>query len=289
MSLSKRNRRGFFIVLLLLLIVSYTPRIINAFNKSPDFKFSHQQLIEAEKELKIKAEKSKKNKYSKHSKKKKYIGLTEKTDPNTLSKSDWIKLGVSKKQASSIINFSKRGLRSNADLKKIYVLPTELYDLIKDSLIYPEIKNNFSKTNQYEESSDDIKFIAIELNGSTQEELETIPGIGPFFAKNILKRKKELGGFSNKQQLLEIWKFDQVKYDEINDFIFVDKETIDKININLASIDELKIHPYISYKVANSIVKMREMRGGYEDINEVTESMLINEELYIKLLPYLEL
>ena len=288
MPLSKRNSRGFFIVLLLLLVVSYTPRLINAFNESSDFKFTHQQLIEAEKDIVVKVERSRKDKDSKK-KKKKYIGLIKRTDPNTLTEVDWIAMGVSKKQASSIFNFSKRGLYSNDDLKKIYVLPDELYKLIKDSLFYPETKKDYVKKYKNEESNRKTKFIAVELNSSSQEELETIPGIGPFFAKNIIKRKKELGGFSNKEQLLEIWKFDQVKYDEIKDFIIVEKERVHKININLASIDELKIHPYISYKVANSIVKMRKMKGEYHDVSEVEESMLINEELYIKLLPYLEL
>ncbi len=291
MSLSKRNKRGFFIVLFLLLVVSYTPRVINSFHKTSDFKFTHQQLIIAEEELVVKKDKSKKRKITKK-KKKTFKRLDRMTDPNTLTKEDWVNLGLSDKQAESLLRFAKRGLRSNEDIKKIYVLPEELYNLIVDSLYYPE---NFKNSQKIEYSSHNnhnktkADFIPVELNNATQEELETIPGIGPFFAKNIIKRRVELGGFATKEQLLEIWKFDKNKFEEVNRFIFVDKSKIRKININLATIDELKMHPYISYKVANSIVKMREMKGDYQNLEDIQESKLINEELYIKLLPYIKL
>ncbi len=289
MSISKRNKRGFFIVLILLLIVSYTPRILNAFEKTSVFKISHQQLLESDKELveKSKRYKKKKKKYTK--KKKSYKRVLEKIDPNLLTKEDWMNLGLSDKQSTSLLRFAKRGLKSNEDLKKIYVLPDELYNLIADSMMYPSAKNDYSKTENSKQNKVKIDFTEIELNQATQEELETIPGIGPFFAKNIIKRRSELGGFSNKMQLLEIWKFDQIKYDEIQKFVFVDKTVIHKINVNLATIDELKKHPYISYKVANSIVKMREMRGEYDEVIEIQESKLIDQELYIKLVPYIEL
>jgi len=287
MSISKRNKRGFFVVLFVLIIVSYTPRIINSFNDTPDFKFTHQQLLNAEKELVVKSEKAKNKKYPKK-KKRKYKKLSCKTDPNLLSKDDWMNLGLSEKQATSLLRFSERGLKSNEDLKRIYVLPEKLYNLIADSLFYPEIKNEYKK-NSFSESDIKVSFVPVELNNASQEDLETIPGIGPFFAKNILKRRDELGGFSNKKQLLDIWKFDQEKYDEINEFVFIDKTSIHKINLNLATIDELKNHPYISYKVANSIVKMREMRNGYQSVDEIQESKLIDQELYTKLLPYIEL
>ncbi len=290
MSLSKRNKRGFFIVLLFVLIVSYTPRIINAFSTSSSYTFSHEELIEADSKLAVKKEDYKKFKKGekKISKKKKYKGLAKSTDPNLLTKEDWISLGLSEKQADALLRFAKRGLKSNEDLKKIYVLPEELYLLIKDSLFYPEIENSFDKK-EHIQKNEKTNFVAVEINSANQETLETIPGIGPFFAKNIIQRRNELGGFNSKQQLLEIWKFDQEKLNEINDFVIIDKTKIVKININLANVDELKKHPYISYKVANSIVKMRERKGEYKEMNEIKESMLINEELYSKLLPYLKL
>ena len=288
MSISKRNKRGLFIVLIFFLLVAYTPRILNSLNSSPDFKFTQEELLKADKELTVLSKKESTSKFKKKQKKK-YKRLSRMTDPNTLSQHDWIDLGVTEKQAESILRFSKRGLRSNEDVKKIYVLPDELFILIKDSLFYPVFKSELKNNDSGVKKISSEPFSIVELNGASLEELESIPGIGPFYAKNILQKKEEFGGFSNKQQLLEIWKFDQEKLDEIQEFVFINSSRITKLNINLATIDELKTHPYISYKVANSIVKMRDMRGGYQSIDEIQESKLINAELFIKLSPYIEL
>ena len=59
--------------------------------------------------------------------------------------------------------------------------------------------------------------------------------------------------------------------------------------MNSISFDDLKDHPYFSYKVANSIVKMREVSGSYENVNEIGKSMLINDELLDKLTPYISI
>ena len=75
----------------------------------------------------------------------------------------------------------------------------------------------------------------------------------------------------------------------IKDQIIVDQSLIRKIALNTVSIDELKIHPYIRWNIANSIIKMREQRNGFKSIDEIKESVLINEELFEKLKPYISL
>ena len=61
------------------------------------------------------------------------------------------------------------------------------------------------------------------------------------------------------------------------------------MNINEAEIDALKKHPYISYKVANSIVKMRNVHGPYKELEDLLKSVLIDQELFAKIQPYLTL
>ena len=129
----------------------------------------------------------------------------------------------------------------------------------------------------------------IELNTANVEELQSVPGIGPFFAKMIIKKRLELGGFSSKEQLLEVYKMEKDKYEEIQKYLRVNPEIIVLLNINTATIEELYKHPYIDYKVANSIVKMREQKGTYKSIEELKESFLISRELYQKLKPYVYL
>ena len=285
MDLSKRNRRALFGLVFILLFIAVLPRFVNALYTSEVPRVSFTKLKEAHKELvAIKKEKKKSKKRNSTSKFKK---LTQKLDPNEFLLDDWMRMGLSKKQADIVLNFSVRGLKSNDDLKKIFVFPEKLFDLIKDSLVYPVQKDYQLSKDRFEEKP--ILKLVVEINSATQVDLEKIPGIGPYFADKIIEYRIKLGGFVSKNQLLEIWKFDAEKLSSIDKYIILDDSFITKINVNSISFDDLKDHPYFSYKVANSIVKMREVSGSYENVNEIGKSMLINDELLDKLTPYISI
>ncbi|MFN6013438.1 MAG: ComEA family DNA-binding protein, partial [Flavobacteriales bacterium] len=122
-----------------------------------------------------------------------------------------------------------------------------------------------------------------------QIELEKIPGVGPFYAKNILKYRERLGGFVKKEQLLEVWKMDVEKYNAIEMFVEVQGNQVRKITLNTATAEELKSHPYLNWNIANSIVKIRVKKGKFTTIDDIRESVLIDEELFEKIKPYLSL
>ena len=67
----------------------------------------------------------------------------------------------------------------------------------------------------------------------------------------------------------------------------IDTNKIKKINVNTCSIEDLRSHPYLDYYQANSIIKMRMQKDGYNELQEILESKLINEEEFQRLLPYL--
>ena len=69
----------------------------------------------------------------------------------------------------------------------------------------------------------------------------------------------------------------------------IDPSFCRKININTVTALELQAHPYLDWSQANSIVKMREQKVGYLNVNELLESHLIDENTFLKLLPYLSL
>jgi competence ComEA-like helix-hairpin-helix protein len=129
----------------------------------------------------------------------------------------------------------------------------------------------------------------VEVNRATLEQLETIPGVGSFYAKNIIRYRERLGGFIRKEQLLEVWKMDEAKYAEIVDYISIDVNGLRKIKLNSATAEELKAHPYLNWNIANSLIKIRERLGGFKSIEEIKESILVNEELFNKLKPYVSL
>ena len=69
----------------------------------------------------------------------------------------------------------------------------------------------------------------------------------------------------------------------------VDPMLIQKLNINTATAEEFKRHPYFTWNLANSLYKIRKQKGTYASIEEIKESVLMTEELYTKLKPYLTL
>ena len=175
---------------------------------------------------------------------------------------------------------------SNEDLKRIFVISEELFNLIKDSTFYSLKKGS---TILIDKSISKSNPMLIEINSATEEELLNIKGIGPFFAKQILKKRNELGGFNQVSQLKEVWKIEQENFEIIEPFIKIDNSKIIKIELNSVNLDNLKKHPYVRWNIANSIIKIREQKGGFKNIEEIKESVLINEEMFEKLKPYLSL
>ena len=279
MPISKRNRRGLIWLLLIGLVIVYCPRIFSTLNDSQGFSISYEKAIELEEEIVSAKKKESKKKYKK--KESKYSVPSKSFNPNDYLLDDWLKLGLSKKQAEVIQKFTTRKIYSNKELEKIFVLPKELFNLIKDSTFYPQ-KNH--TVMHYEK-----EVLIVDLNTADAVELESIPGIGSFFSAKIIEQREGLGGFISDNQLLDIWKFDTEKLRAIQPYIKISIDDIKQININTSSIDELKSHPYISYAVANSIVKMKEQRGDYFEVEEIKKSKLVDEELFEKIEPYLKI
>ncbi len=277
MSLSKRNRRGLIWLLLIALIVAYTPRILTFVFAADAPVISHHELLEIHDEF-IEAEHQEQDE-RKRGRANRFNIPQERFDPNTYFIEDWVKLGLSEKQAEVVVNFAKRGLRSNDDLKRIFVFPNELFDLVKDSTVYPE---------QEIELREEVQRVIqlVDLNIGTPEEFESLPGIGPFYAKLIIEQREKLGGFYDKNQLLELYKFDKERLAKIDSLIFIGNTLLRKIDLNHADINALKAHPYIDYSIANSIVKMRAQQP-FERIEDIRRSKLIDENLFLKLKPYL--
>lgn len=280
MPISKRNRRGLFLLLLLGILVAYMPRILIGYAGEEELEISFEETVRLEEEIKehqaIKKVKKKKIREEK------FLTPKKAFNPNDYSKKDWMKLGLSEKQAAVVCRFSQRGLSSNEDLENIFVLPKELFNKIKDSTFYPELKQ--------EKSVFEKKVIeSVELNSVTREALIDLPGIGAFYADKIISYRENLGGYVSIEQLREIWKFEEyVHLEHLEQFLTVDSRIIERLDLNNSTFEQLKNHPYISYSVANSIVKMRKAHSDYYDLEELLESKLIDRELFEKIRTYLK-
>ena len=282
--ISKRSKRGLLVLILASLGLIFFPRVYMFFQKEEALVINSEQIAEFERTHK----KFEKRNYSNYySKKKKYKAPDSKFNPNSYTLSDWIKLGLSEKQSVVILKFTARGIYTEEDLKRIFVIPDILFELIRDSVIYPERLQN---TRNQESFKKQVKQITlINLNTADTTEFTKIYGIGAFYAKQIIRYREKLGGYFTKEQLLEVWKMTPETYDKIKDHVFISEKDVKRIRINSVTIEELKAHPYLNWNKANSIIKMRIQRNGFKNIEELKESVLIDTETYEKLFPYLSL
>jgi DNA uptake protein ComE-like DNA-binding protein len=224
-------------------------------------------------------------------------------DPNNLPEKDWKRLGLSDKQIQTIKNYESKGgkFHSKEDVKKMYCIKADFYSTLEP---YIQISSSSSKESGSEvkttalfkngkvENESELKprkvesLIVVELNSADSATLTTIKGIGPFYAKNIIKYRNSIGGFIAKEQLLEIWKFDQEKLNSIEKLIDIDPSKIKKVNINACEAAELK-SAYIKWNVANAIVNYRNNHGKYKTVDEIKKTDLVDDETYRKIAPYL--
>jgi competence ComEA-like helix-hairpin-helix protein len=127
----------------------------------------------------------------------------------------------------------------------------------------------------------------IELNSADSAQLTRVHGIGGTFAMQIIRYRNRLGGFNNKQQLMEVYGIDTAKYAEIKGQLTVDRSKITKMNINTISFASLRQCPYLGYKQASAIIEYRNQHGKYASAEDLKNVAIITPEILSKIEPYI--
>ena len=284
--LSKRMQRGSIVLVCLLAIIAFIPRLYFYFHPSEKLEVIR-TVEEFDEVFKENSEKKSVERAARKGKKAKFSVPPAKFDPNQYSKEDWMKLGMSEKQAETILKFNKYGIYNHTDLRKIKMIDDEFFAIIKDSIFYPEkkAKENYPKTNYEPLKTARL----VELNSATKEELMELRGVKDHFSNKIIEYRTKLGGFVRKEQLMEIYGMTEENYERIAPAVKIDLSYVQQININACTAFELQKHPYITKNVANSIVKIRAKWEKYSNFEQLLESELIDQELLKKIQPYLTL
>lgn len=101
----------------------------------------------------------------------------------------------------------------------------------------------------------------VNLNATDTLDLMQLPEIGAFFARNIVDYREKLGGYIDKEQLLEVYGFDSLRLSIISPYINVSDTVLKKINVNKDEFKAILRHPYIEYDDVKKIVNYRESKG----------------------------
>ena len=286
---SKRMERGAILWLCVCALVIFLPRLEAYFfpaEISYTWTYEEQQLFE-----KAPFKNSIKNKERAPAQ---FQQLWKCSSPESLSQEDWIRLGLSPKQAASLLRFrAKYGLSSLAQMRRIRVLPSALLDKIADSLVFEQLKET-KGTTELEfgpaqlQARTERKIDKLDLNSATIAMLVALPGVGQYSAEKIIHYRERLGGFISLSQLSEIKGLKPELLE--NALLYLTIQTaVQKINLNQVSDERLKQHPYLSWNQANSLLKMRAQKGAFHALQEIKESVLIDDDTYKKLLPYVSL
>ena len=101
--------------------------------------------------------------------------------------------------------------------------------------------------------------------------------------------KDALGGFVSIDQIAELYKLPDSTFLLMRPFLLCENPEIRKININKATVEELKAHPYLRWFHAKAIVKYRETEGLWEsvDLLQILIEFDDGKNTFTKVLPYL--
>jgi DNA uptake protein ComE-like DNA-binding protein len=206
-------------------------------------------------------------------------------NPNTASFDTLIMLGLTQKEASTLISYRKKGgkFRRPADLKKVYGL-----DSIKAERLVAHV----------ETEADTIRKKAIvhtyghkppvDLNNCDSATLVSLPGIGPVLAARIIKYRHLLGGFARVEQLKEVYGIKPETYDLLVSRVTADSSVVERVNVNTAGYREFSRLRYFEKYDITAVLKYRELHGKIIDIAELVDNKIITAEKAAKVLPYLK-
>ena len=211
-------------------------------------------------------------------------------NPNILDEEGFTRLGLSRKQAQVILRYRAKGgrFRKKEDLKKMYCISIEEFQHLEPYIILPVDSMNrtvyIKDTSLFREIKPALSIY--DLNNVNQAELDSMKGIGPAIASSILRYREKLGGYISVSQLLEVYGMDSVLYERIKGQLKLESANPVPIHINSAYEDELK-HPYLNRNLAKLIVTYRKLHGPFKQVSDLKKLALVNDELYVKLAPYL--
>jgi DNA uptake protein ComE-like DNA-binding protein len=216
-------------------------------------------------------------------------------DPNTATEAQWQSLGLAPRTIQTILNYRGKGgrFRSPEDLQKIYGLPpAKAAELMPYVVIAPISQPNPNTPSTQKETVEPgtrraYTINPVDINLSDTSAWIALPGIGSKLANRIVSFRDKLGGFARIEQVAETFGLPDSTFNKIRPHLMFSSGPFRKINVNTATTDELKSHPYIRWNLANAIVNYRQQHGPYQSISDLRRIVLIEPGQLEKLEPYL--
>jgi competence ComEA-like helix-hairpin-helix protein len=312
LSFTKKERAGIFILVALIFICLLLPFLYPYFIHQK--KYDHLQFDKEIAQLKIQEADTVTNKrylnknfdennysnYYEPSEKNFYTKTKAEVfyfDPNTATVDDWKRLGVREKTAETIQKYVSRGghFYKREDIVKIWGLHKDDVDRLLPYVKIGNIKKEYAnkesnlKNNYSSEGYKDKKYASqtIDINASDTTAFIALPGIGSKLAQRIITFRDKLGGFYSIEQIKETYGLSDSTFIKIKSRLILTNPAVKQININTATLDEMRSHPYIRYAIANAILQFKTQHGNFSSIDDIKKIMIVTDDVFTKVSPYL--
>lgn len=228
-----------------------------------------------------------------HTPKNEISAVLQPFDPNTADSVLLRQLGLPVYIVRNILKYrAKRGVfRSPESFSRIYGLKEEVYQKLKPYItIAPLVSVSHVRTDTFRQLKDTIPYVPkyeegtiVDLNKADTSILKRIPGIGSTLARMIVVYRQRLGGFYDVAQLQEVPHVGV----ELNKWFVVTPAGLHKIQVNSASLDKLRSHPYMDFYKAKAIMEYRRKRGKIKGLSQLSMFEEFTEKDLKRLSPYL--
>lgn len=226
-------------------------------------------------------------------------------DPNTASREDLLRLGLSPKSVNGIMNYREKGYKfyKPEDIMRVRTLKPEEYEVIKDYIVIErqQYSNNYSRNDYRHEYRDKDNAQSTELfdfdpNTATKDELERL-GFKPWQAENIIKYRSKGGRFKQPSDITKIHGVDAEFAERLMPYIKIESQSQHQpqsasyeilVNINTATASDFQKLKGIGEAYSKRIVAYREKLGGFIAVEQIREVYGMTDELYNSILPSLK-
>lgn len=244
-------------------------------------------------------------------------------DPNTADSLTLLQVGLKPWQIKNLLRYRAKGghFRSNEDFRRLYGLTDSAFQvlhpyitidtmpffvqkrerLLRDSLRRDSLQQRYNARRDsietaYMQRRDSLikigklhikKDTIIDINTADTNDLQYIRGIGKYTAIQIIRYRSLLGGYYTTQQLLEIQQIEYLNWDSVMPHLICDSSLIQPIQVNIASVEKLRHHPYISFTKAKAIYETRRRKIRLNGIEDLCPSVFTAEEAS-KIRPYID-
>lgn len=136
---------------------------------------------------------------------------------------------------------------------------------------------------------DNWRWDLVELNSADSAALDALPGIGPYYARQILAYRQRLGFYADISQLLDIRGFDTARLNRLADRIYIDPASVRPLDLYSLSIDSMAAHPYIGPYAAKGLDRLRRSvpRGEFT-MQTIIESKILQPAMARRLALYFQ-